>query len=207
MFRLTRRRLNFAFWVFFIFAGAILIAGFIASRIFADMLLSAVVIAIGFHGLLEEFTHRENMKAFKRLDGSLQQLTEWIEKSHLFAKSIKERHELRLYHLDIKRAQAEQRLEKKNRELSKRIVDLENKFNSLKKSISGEKYKPLTKLEKRIAKAVTVLRKEGMITPATYSRSVRVSRKIARNDLKKMAGMNIVKKRGKGRNAYYILAV
>jgi len=207
MFRLTRARLGFTFWLFFILAGAILIAGFITSRIFADLLLSAVVIAIGFHGLLEEHTHRENRKAFRRLDFSLQQLTEWIEKSHLFTKSVHEKHELRLHHLDAKRAQTEQKLEKRNRELSRRIVDLENKFNSLKKSLSGEKYKPLSTFEKRIARAITVLRKEGMINTSVYSRRIRVSRKVASNDLKKMAGMRIVRKRGKGRNAYYILAV
>jgi|GEM_PF-1629611 len=207
MFQLTRARLDFAFWIFFIFAGAVLIAGLITSVIIADLLLAAIVIAIGFHGLLEEHAHRENKKVFRRLDNSLQQLAEWIEKSHLFTKSVHEKHELRLHHLDVKRALTEQKLEKKDRELSRRIVDLENKFNSLKKILSGEKYKPLSTFEKRIARAITVLRKEGMINSSVYSRRIRVSRKVANNDLKKMAGMRIVRKRGKGRNAYYILAI
>jgi hypothetical protein len=207
MSRLTRARLGFAFWIFFILAAATLIAGLIASVIIADLLLAAIVIAIGFHGVLEEYTARENRKAFKRLDSSLQQLGEWIEKSHLFTKNMHEKHELRLYHLDTKRAQGEQRLEKRNRELSRRIVDIENKLNSLKKSLSGERYKPLTKFEKRIATAITVLKKEGMINASVYSRRIRVSANIARNDLKKMSDMKIVKKRGKGRGAYYILAI
>jgi len=207
MFRMTRRRLDIAFWAFFMLAGAILIAGFITSRIFADLLLSTVVIAIGLHGLLEEFTHRENRKAFGRIEGSLQQLTEWVEKSHLFAKSTKEKHELRLYHLDSRRAQAEQKLEKRNRELSRKIVDLENKLNSVKKSLSGVKYNPPTRLEKRIAKAITILRKEGMITQAAYSKKSGVSPGIARNDLRKMLEMKIVKRKGTGRNSYYILAI
>ena len=207
MFRTTRRRLDIAFWAFYMSAGAILIAGFITSRIFADLLLSAVVIAIGFHGLLEEFTARENRKVLSRMESSLQQLTEWIEKSHLFAKSTREKHEMRLYHLDNRRAQAEQKLEKRNRELSRKIVDLENRLNSLKRILSGGKYNPPTKLEKRIAKAITILRKEGMITQSAYSKKSNVSRGIAKNDLRKMLEMKIVRKRGKGRNAYYILAV
>jgi Fic family protein len=207
MFRMTRRRLDIAFWLFFMLAGAILIAGFITSTIFADLLLSAVVIAIGLHGLLEEFTHRESRKAFRRVDESLQQLTEWVEKSHLFAKSTRERHELRLYHIDNRRAQAEQKLEKRARELSRKIVDLENRVNSIKKSLSVGKYTPPTKLEKRIAKAITILRKDGMITQAHYSRKAVVSPGIARNDLRKMVEMKIAKRKGKGRSAYYILAV
>ncbi len=207
MFRLTRRRLDIAFWLFYMAAGAILISGFIMSSIFADLLLSAVVITIGFHGLLEEFTARENRKAFRRLDGSLQQLTEWIEKSHLFAKSAKEKHDLRLYHLDARRAQAEQKLEKRNRELSRKIIDLENRITSIRKTISGEKYNPLSSFERRIAKAVTFLKKEGIMTQASYSRKAGVSAGIARVDLRKMLEMRIVKKKGKGRNTYYILAV
>jgi DeoR/GlpR family transcriptional regulator of sugar metabolism len=58
-----------------------------------------------------------------------------------------------------------------------------------------------------VGRAITVLRKEGMITSSVYSRRMRVSTAIARNDLKKMAGMRIVRKRGTGRNAYYVLAV
>jgi len=207
MFQLTRARLDLAFWTFFMFAGAILIAGFVTSTIFADLLLSAAVIAIGFHGLLEEHTHRETRKSFRKMDNSLQQLGEWIEKSHLFAKSAREKHELRMHHLDTKRAQAEQRLEKKNRELSRKIVDLENRVSSLRKTLSGEKYNPLTSFEKRVARSITVLRKQGMITASVYSARLRVSPAIARSDLKKMAGMKIVKRRGTGRNAYYILAI
>jgi hypothetical protein len=207
MSRLTRARLGFAFWIFFILAAATLIAGLIAGVIIADLLLAVIVIAIGFHGVLEEYTARENRKAFKRLDSSLQKLGEWIEKSHLFTKNMHEKHELRLYHIDTKRAQGEQRLEKRNRELSRRIVDLENRINSIRKAISGEKYKPLSTFEKRVGRAITVLRKEGMITTSAYSRRMRVSATIARNDLKKMAGMKIVRKRGTGRNSYYILAV
>jgi predicted HTH transcriptional regulator len=207
MFRTTRRRLGIAFWLFYMAAGAILISGLITQRIFADLLLSAVVIAIGFHGLLEEFTHRENRKVLSRMEGSLQQLTEWIEKSHLFAKSTKEKHELRLYHLDARRAQAEQRLEKRSRELSRKIVDLENRVNSIRKTISGEKYKPLSTFEKRVAKAIKILRKEGMMTQAHYSKKAGVSAGIARNDLRKMVEMKIAKRKGTGRNAYYILAV
>ena len=207
MFQLTRARLGLAFWAFFMFAGAILIAGFVTSTIFADMLLSAAVIAIGLHGLLEEHTHRESRKASRKMDNSLQQLGEWIEKSHLFAKSAREKHELRMHHLDTKRAQAEQRLEKKNRELARRVIDLENRLNSVRKTLAGEKYNPLTSFEKRAARSITVLRKQGMITASVYSARLRVSPVIARNDLKKMAGMKIVRKRGTGRNVYYVLAV
>lgn len=206
MFRLTRARLGLAFWVFYVLAAAILIAGLITSVIIADLLLAVIVIAVGLHGLLEEHAARETRKAFRSLDNSLQQLGEWIEKSHSFTKSSHERHEFRLYHLDAKRSQAEQRLEKKAKDLSIRLIYLENKLNSLKKTLSGERYKPMTSFERRAGKAITVLRKEGMLTPSSYSSRMRVSSNIARSDLKKMSGMNIVRRRGTGRNAYYILA-
>jgi hypothetical protein len=207
MFRLTRARLDFAFWIFFMLGAAILISGLIASVIIADLLLAVIVIAMGFHGLLEEYTARENKRAFKRLEISFQQLGETIEKSHLFMRSMNERYELRLHNLDTKRGQTEQRLEKKAKDIAIRVIYLENKVNSLKKTLSGEKYKPFSTLEKRVGRAITVLRKEGMITSSVYSRRMRVSTAIARNDLKKMAGMRIVRKRGTGRNAYYVLAV
>jgi hypothetical protein len=207
MFRLTRARLDLAFWVFFMLGAAILISGLIASVIIADLLLAVIVIAIGFHGLLEEHTARENRRAFKRLDISFQQLGETIEKSHLFLRSMNERYELRLHNLDARRSQSEQKLEKRSRELSRKIIDLENRVSSLRKTLSGEKYKPLTSFERRAGRAITVLRKDGMITPSVYSRRMRVSAAIARNDIKKMTGMRIVRKRGTGRNAYFILAI
>jgi hypothetical protein len=120
---------------------------------------------------------------------------------------VNERYELRLHNLDSKRSQTEQRLTKKDRELSRRIVDLENRINTIRKTISGEKYKPLTTFEKRVGRLITALKKEGMITSSAYSRRMRVSTAIARNDLKKMAGMRIVRKRGTGRNAYYIFGI
>jgi hypothetical protein len=206
MFRITRRKLNITFWTVFILSGAVLISGLITNIIFLDILLSTIVIAIGFHGLLEEITARENRKAFRKLDDSLQQLSEWFQKSHLFIKSIKEKHELRLHHLDTKRAQTEQKLEKKSRELTKRMIEIENKFNTLKKSLS-EKYKPLTKPERRYARAIKILRKEGLITASIYSRRMAISTSIAGKDLTKMASIGIIKKRGKGRNVYYILAI
>ena len=101
----------------------------------------------------------------------------------------------------------ERRLEKKNRELSKKVIEIENKFNSIKKSLSGEKYKPLTKPEKRYARAIKMLRKAGLITTSVYSRRIGVSKSIARKDLKKMIDIGIIRKRGRGRNVYYILAV
>jgi len=204
---LTRARLGLAFWAFYVLAAATLIAGLIAGVIIIDLLLAAMVIAIGFHGLLEEHSARDGRKAFRRLETSFQQLGETIEKSHLFLRSVNERYELRLHNLDSRHSQAEQKLEKRNRDLSRKIVDLENRVSSLRKTLSGEKYKPLTSFERRAGRAITVIRKVGMITPSVYSARLRVSSAIARNDLKKMAGMRIVKRRGTGRNAYYILAI
>jgi Fic family protein len=171
------------------------------------------------------------MHALKRIDESMRQIGEWIEKANLFIRSIGEKHELRMHNLDAKRILAERKFEKKDRELSKRIIEtenklnsvkktvdrtgklskriisLENKLNSVKKSLAKEKVKPLTTFERRVGRLVTILRKEGIVTSAIYSRRIGVSRKAATADLKKIAGMRIVKRRGKGRNAYYILAV
>lgn len=204
---LSRARLGLAFWAFYVLAAAVLISGLITSVIIADLLLASIVIAVGFHGLLEEHASRESRRAFRRLEASFQQLGETIEKSHLFLRSVNERYELRLHNLDARRSQAEQRLDKRSRELSRKIVDLENRVSSLRKALSGERYKPLTSFERRAGRAITVIRKQGMITTSVYSARLRVSTAIARSDLKKMAGMRIVKRRGKGRNAYYILAI
>ena len=204
---LTRARLGLAFWAFYVLAAAVLISGLIASVIIADLLLASIVIAIGFQGLLEEHTARERRRAFRQLETSFQQLGETIEKSHLFLRSVNERYELRLHNLDSRHNQAEQKLQKRNTELSGKIVDLENRVSSLRKALSGEKYKPLTSFERRAGRAITVIKKQGMITASVYSARLRVSSSIARSDLKKMAGMRIVRRKGTGRNAYYILAV
>lgn len=207
MFQITRRKLNIAFWVFFILSAAVLIAGLITNAIQAAILLSLLVITAGFHGLLEEFTAKENRRAFRKIDGSLQQLSDWIQRTYLFAMNIKEKHDIRFHNLDTKRSRLEQAVEKRNRELTKQIIDMENKFNSLKKHLASERPKPLTTFERRVGRLVTILRKEGIITPAIYSQRIGVSRAVAREDLKKIAGMRIIRKRGKGRNVYYILAV
>jgi DNA-binding transcriptional ArsR family regulator len=207
MSRITRRKLNFAFWAFYVLTAAVLISGLIANAILAAILLSLLVITAGFHGLLEEFASRENKKAFRRIDESIQQVSDWVQRSYFFSKDIKERFDLRFHSLDTKRSQLEQKVEKNSKDLKKRVIEMENKFNSLKRSIAAERPKPLTTFERRIGRAVKLARREGMVTTTIYSRSIRVSRTVARNDLKKLSGMNIVRKRGKGRNAYYILAV
>jgi len=231
MFRITRPRLGFGFWLSFILAASVLIAGLIASTIVIDLLLALIVIAVGFHAVLEEFDHKQNMHALRRVDESLRQLGEWIEKANLFMRTMAEKYELRMHNMDTKRILAERKFERRTTELSRRIIDMENKLNSVKKTvdrtsklskriiglenklktvqktIAGEKYKPLTTFEKRVARAITSLRKEGLITTAVYSRKLKVGRSVARNDLKKMTAMRITRKRGKGRNAYYILAV
>ncbi|HJW97165.1 MAG TPA: hypothetical protein VJ485_03305, partial [archaeon] len=191
----------------FILAGAFLISGLITGIFYIDMLLSLLVIAVGFHGILEAVSAKENRNAYRKIDASLQQLYEWFQKSHLFAKSMQEKHELRLHNLDTKRGQLEQKLERKSKELTTRMIYLENKYNSLQKAFAAERPRPPSTFERRVGRAITVLRKDGMINPVTYSSRIRVSRTLARSDLKKMAGMNIVRKRGSGRNSYYILAI
>ena len=201
----TRRLLNVIFWMLFLLAGAVLIAGLFTGTIIIDVLLSTLVIAVGFHGLIEELSSREPRRNFKKIDDSLFQISEWLEKTYMFARSTKEKHDLRLHHLDTKRSQAEERTEKKLKEFSKRMIDLENKHNSLKKSLAPEEAKPLTGFERRIGRTVNILRKDGLITPAIYSRSMSIPRKAAIRDLTKMSRMNIVRKMGKGKTSYYVL--
>jgi hypothetical protein len=207
MSRITRRKLNIAFWAFYMLTAAVLISGLIANAILAAILLSLLVITAGFQGLLEEVTARGNRKAIRRIDESIQQVSDWVQRSYFFSKEIKERFDLRFHNIDTKRSQLEQVVQKNNRELKKRLIETENKLNSLKRSIAAERPKPLTVFERRIGRAVKLARREGMVTTAMYSRSIRVSRTVAWSDLKKLSGMRIVRKRGKGRNAYYILAV
>ena len=206
MFRITRRKLNAAFWLAFILAGAFLISGLITGTFFADIILSLLVITAGLHGILEEVTAKENRGVIRKIDTSIQQLSEWFQKSHLFAKDTREKFDFRLHKLDTKRGQLDQKLEKRSRDLMTRMIYLENKYNSLQKSLAPE-IKPLSTFERRVGRAILTLKKEGMITTAVYSSTIGVSRTVAGSDLKKMAGMNIVRKRGSGRNAYYILAV
>jgi Fic family protein len=206
MFQITRRKLNMAFWGFYILSAAVLISGLMTSGILAAILLSIIVIAMGFQALLEEITARDNRRAFGRIDRSLQQITEWVEKSHLFAKAVNEKHNLRLHHLDVKRALAEQKVERLSRDMEKFKIELENSFSSFRKSLAPEE-KPLSPLEARIARAVTMLRSEGLMTTSLYSKKLGVNKFVARNDLKKMAEMRIVRKRGKGKNVYFILGI
>jgi hypothetical protein len=207
MFRITRARLGIAFWGFFILSAAVLIAGLITGTFIIDMLLSFIVIAIGFHGVLEEFDHRQSMRALRKVDESLRQLGEWIEKANLFMRSISERHEFRIHNLDTKRSLADQKFEKKSRELSKRIIKLENKLNSIKKSLAPPKAKRPTKMEKRFSKAIAIMRKEAMINIPSYAKRIGVARSVAITDLAKMTAMGVVRKRGRGRNVYFILAI
>jgi hypothetical protein len=202
---MTRRQLNIIFWTLFLLTGTVLIAGLLTGTIIIDVLLSLLLIAVGFHGLLEEISAREPRRNFKKIDDSLFQISEWLEKTYMFAKSTKEKHDLRLHHLDTKRSQSEEKAEKRLREFSKRIIELENKHNSLRKSIAPEESKPLTGFERRIGRTANILRKDGLITPAIYSRSMSVARKAAIRDLTKMSRMNIVRKMGKGKTSYYVL--
>ena len=220
---------NKLFWLLFAAAGALFIfTGLLGltSTFYLDIILGVVIVVAGIHRLGEEFSHRSMRRAHDDSVRAINELLQWAEKSYDYTRSFKDRHEKRLFHLDQRRTQLEEKVEEQFRAAVKKIIEMENKLNKTVKSLDHEKElitrldrmaKDLLKerqfIERRILdltdtqfRALQLLRKQGRLTNKDYRSKFRVSDKRAYGELMALTQKGLIKRQGKGRTTHYVLA-
>lgn len=128
------------FWLLFTIAGALVISSAALATPLLDLALGLVLVALGLHKLYEE-THTQRREEDKRLLARhLGNINTWLSSSHAHSRRANTRNEYRISNLDKKRADLDKKIEKNYRELVRKIIELENELNKLKKTRKA--YKP-----------------------------------------------------------------
>ncbi len=122
---------NRIFWAFFIFIGVVIILGTLAGVAYMELLLGLIIIILGIQKLGEEIHSSDIRKGQEKISRNMDYLTHWSNSTYDYIKNMKQRHEYRLYHLDKKRAEMEQRMESGYRDFAKKLFEMENKINEL----------------------------------------------------------------------------
>jgi len=220
---------NKFFWLIFLAAGITFIAGLVWSItlvFYFQVLLGALIITAGVHRLGEELNSRSLKRVQARIDRDIDEIIQWMTKSHDYTLSFKNRHENRLMRLDKKRADLENRFDSHSDGMAKKMIEVENKVNrTLKRAerdaLVLDKIEQMAKemirekdiLERRIldlsarqVRALKQIRKSGQITNKEYRVSYKVSEKSAYNELRDLESKGLITKKGRGRTTHYVLA-
>jgi hypothetical protein len=228
------RHYNRLFWLFFVIAGALFVSSVflgVLGELYIEIVLGFLLVVVGIHRTGEEFL---NMRVKESQDASIRtinELLQWAEKSYDYTRAFKEKHEKRLFHLDERRADLENKLDEQFRLAVKKIIDLENRMNkgtripaepvptarieiipptapvpaAKSAAMSSSPEGRLTDLSRTQLRAIQFLRREGRITNKDYRRLFRVSDKKAYNELAFLHKLGLIKRVGKGRNTHYVL--
>jgi len=222
------RHYNKLFWLFFVAAGALFVAASALGMLnqwYAEILLGLLLVVVGIHRIGEEFFNRKLRESQDTSVRTINELLQWAEKSYDYTRAFKERHEKRLFHLDQRRADLENRLDEQFRSAVKKIIDLENRMNRELRALAAPapaasaeavssgaslpraapKEARLTDLSSNQLKVIQFLRREGSITNKDYRRLFRVSDKKAYNELVFLSKLGLIRRKGKGRNTHYVL--
>lgn len=122
---------NRIFWAFFIFIGFVIVFGTLLRVAYIEILLGLIVIILGVQKLGEE-THSNDVKDNQdKINRSMDYIIHWANSTYDYIKNMRNRHEYRLYHLDRKYADMEQKIENNYRGLVRKLVEIENRMNEL----------------------------------------------------------------------------
>lgn len=127
---------NKLFWTLFIVIGAILIIGSIIGIFtLVEVLIAFIVIAIGAEKLGEEISDKRLQEEQGRINRDLMFVSRWLENNNVFTRQMKDRHEMRFFNMDQKRAETEKSQESSYRDMARKLIDLENRVNQLSKAV------------------------------------------------------------------------
>jgi DNA anti-recombination protein RmuC len=128
------------FWVFFLIMVCVVAFGGFSGLISFEffILLGILLIVIGAGKLAEEISKHKIMGYQNDIYKKIYQLSQHLEKTFNVATMNKEKTEFRLQKLDQKRSEFEKRMEKRYREIAKKVIELENKINKLAKKIENK---------------------------------------------------------------------
>jgi hypothetical protein len=216
---------NKIFWLLFVILGATLISGMITSVFYIDVLLGLLLVIIGLYKFGEEFITDNIRKDQQRFSEDIENVMEWLTHSYEFTKRLKDTHESRIHHLDSKRAEMNNRIDKNYREMVRKIIEVENKLNKTSKEVERERNladrvdklasllvrerrmleRKLFDVTERQHKALRMARDRGRITTGDYVKRFGVRDKTALAEINELVRKGFLRKRGKGRAVHYVL--
>jgi hypothetical protein len=132
---------NEIFWIFFAVMGLSLVLGESTGLISFEffIILGVLVIVIGAGKLAEEISRNKLMNYQDDIYKKMHQISQHLEKTFNIASMNKDKTDFRIQKLDQKRSEVEKSMEKKYRDLAKKIIDLENKMDKLAKAMEKKK--------------------------------------------------------------------
>ena len=130
--------LNNIFWIVFAIAGIISVVMALTDMFFLGIVLALMIILSGIAKLEQDAHKSDFIKSMNNVERDVRSLKENVEKGHYFASTINEKTEKRLQRLDAKRVDADRKAEKRFRDLVRKIIEIENTLNKMKKDIGGK---------------------------------------------------------------------
>jgi hypothetical protein len=129
------------FWTFFVLLGLSVIIGGIVSLIPFEfvVLLGVFIIIIGAGKLAEEISKRKLFNYQDDIYKKMYQLSQHLDKTFSIASMNREKNEFRIQKLDQKRSEFEKLMNKRYRDIARKIIELENKVNKLAKTVERKK--------------------------------------------------------------------
>lgn len=123
------------FWIVFIIIWVLLMVGISQRIIIFDLLLGLIIIILGLAKLSDDLRKKEFIDITTKTSKNLEQINDYLTTHYDFNKKINDKHNYRFFQLNKKRLKTEKKIEKNYRELAKKILDLENKLNDIKKLV------------------------------------------------------------------------
>ncbi len=129
-----------AFWSLFIVTSFCLVMTAISFNIFPfDILLGLIMIVLGFGKLSEEYFGKKLMRYQDDIYQKIHQLTHQLEQNFRMTSKGFLKHDQRFFRLSSIKKEINQDMEKKYRDLVRKIIEVENNMNKLGKIMSGQR--------------------------------------------------------------------
>jgi ABC-type transport system involved in cytochrome bd biosynthesis fused ATPase/permease subunit len=122
---------NSVFWLLFIVLVLFAVFGVIFNLFLIDILIGLVVVLIGIQKLIEERHKNEMERKQNSANDTLKHISQWLDASHEFMSTMKNTHEGKLSELEKKKTDVDETIENNYRDVVKKVIELENKFNEL----------------------------------------------------------------------------
>lgn len=215
------KSLVIALWMVFVLMGVFVLLGFF-FQFYIDIILVCILIFMGLTGILYETHQRAVHREYTAVKNAVQNLYQWVQLSHGFAKHMKSSHEQRFYRFDRKISKLQSVTEDMKNDLGRKIIDLENRINKAVKTFERD-LDTLERIE-RIAKRLSEerelfqknvlalssrqiealrLAKEGM-SLKEYRNRFHIPLNQAKLELDSLVERGLLKKQGRGPGTKYV---
>lgn len=124
---------NGAFWVMFLISAAVSVWIALSDYFLLGLIFCFFVILAGLAKLEQDVINDELGETLDKMDEDIFGMKQNVEKSYTFAAESHDKSEKRFKKLDSKRSDSEKKTEKMHRDIIKKIIELENTLNKMKK--------------------------------------------------------------------------